>query len=289
MKPLVSAVIPNYNYAQYVGEAVASALDQTYENLEVIVVDDGSRDDSLKVLEVFGDRIKVIAQQNAGVSVARNAGVAASSGKYVAFLDSDDAWLPRKIERQVACFESDPQLGLVHVGVVDVDCDGVGREEHISGLNGSVPDKLLLFNSDGILGGGSGLMLPRRVFDEVGGFDERLTTSADWDICYQVASRYPVGFINEVLLRYRYHDSNMHGNIERMEADTMIAWAKAFDTDDDRIRKLKRRSYGNLHKVLAGSYLHAGERSGFLRNLAKSLWYRPSYISYYLKLASGRK
>lgn len=289
MKPLVSAIIPNYNYAQYVAEAVESALDQTYENLEVIVVDDGSKDDSLKVLEVFGDRIKVIAKQNAGVSVARNTGVAASSGEYVAFLDSDDAWLPRKIEKQVARFESDPQLGLIHVGVLDVDGDGNARKEHISGLKGSVPDELLLINRAGILGGGSGLMVPRRVFDEVGGFDNRLTTSADWDICYQVASRYPVGFINEVLLRYRYHDSNMHSNIERMEADTMIAWGKAFDTNDERILRLKRRSYGNLHKVLAGSYLHAGMRSGFLRNLAKSLWYRPSYLSYYLKLASGRK
>lgn len=291
MNPLVSAVIPNYNYAQYVAEAIESALDQTYQNMEVIVVDDGSEDDSLKVLEKFGDRINVISKQNAGVSAARNAGVAASSGEYVAFLDADDAWLPKKIERQVECLESDPQRGLVHVGVLDINSDGSAREEHKLGLNGNVIESLLLFDRGGILGGGSGLMVPRRVFDEVGGFDIRLTTSADWDLCYQVARRYTVGFVDAILVRYRYHDSNMHGNIERMEADTRIAWEKAFDTDDKRILRLKRQSYGNLHKVLAGSYLHNGEFGGFARNVLKSLWYRPSYAPFYLRslLGSDRK
>ena len=104
MKPLVSAIIPNFNYARFVCEAVESALAQTYDHLEVIVVDDGSSDDSLQVLKQFGDRIRVIAQPNAGVAASRNNGAAASSGEFVAFLDADDLWAPDKIAAQVEVF-----------------------------------------------------------------------------------------------------------------------------------------------------------------------------------------
>ena len=104
MKPLVSAIIPNYNYSRYIGEAVESALNQTYKNIEVIVVDDGSCDDSLKVLSAYVDRIKVVSQKNAGVAMARNNGVEVSTGEYVAFLDADDVWLPDKVEKQVDRF-----------------------------------------------------------------------------------------------------------------------------------------------------------------------------------------
>src|SRR5438045_4325502 len=96
-KGLVSVVIPNYNYARYVGDAVDSVLGQTYADLEVIVVDDGSTDASRDVLLSYGDSVKTISQQNQGVSAARNNGVAASRGEFVAFLDADDLWLPEKV------------------------------------------------------------------------------------------------------------------------------------------------------------------------------------------------
>ncbi|HEX3110532.1 MAG TPA: glycosyltransferase family A protein, partial [Thermoanaerobaculia bacterium] len=111
----VSVVIPSYNYARYLGEAIDSALGQTLPPLEVIVVDDGSTDDTPAVLAAYGDRIRVLRQKNAGVAVARNSGIAAARGECVAFLDADDVWLPRKLELQIPLFTD--SVGLVHCGV----------------------------------------------------------------------------------------------------------------------------------------------------------------------------
>src|SRR5438309_4900890 len=99
--PLVSVVVPNYNYGRYVREAVDSVLGQTYPAVEVIVVDDGSSDDSLSVLQSYGSKIKLVVQPNGGVHKARNRGIEESKGEFVAFLDADDVWEPTKLERQV--------------------------------------------------------------------------------------------------------------------------------------------------------------------------------------------
>jgi glycosyltransferase involved in cell wall biosynthesis len=279
MNPNVSVIIPNYNYSQYIGEAVESVLSQTYVNVEIIVVDDGSKDNSLEVLEIFGDKIKVIAQKNAGVSVARNNGVANSNGEFIAFLDADDVWLPEKIEKQIALFLNDKTLGLVHVAVQDIDANGKNLETHFDGLSGEVSHELLLFRRAVILGGGSGIMIPRKIFDEVGGFDLRLSTSADWDIFYQISSRYKVGFINEILLKYRLHGSNMHGNIPRMEREMLIGFEKAFAENPKTLQKIRNKCYGNLYMILAGSYYNSRSYVDFLRTSYKSLSHNPSKIT----------
>ena len=280
MKPLVSAIIPNYNYARYVGEAVESALGQTYPNIEVIVVDDGSTDNSLEVLEQYRDRIKIIEQKNSGVCVARNRGVAESAGEYIAFLDADDVWLPKKIEKQVQLFQKETILGLVHVGVREVDADNNTLRERLGGMEGNLENELLLFERDDIvLGGGSGLMVPRYIFNEIGGFDVLMSTSADWDLFYRVSAKYRIGFVPQLLLAYRMHNSNMHSNVERFESEMLFAFDKI---DRDTGMQRKRRCYGNLHKILAGSYFRAGKYKQFGRHAMLSLFNRPSNVSYFL-------
>ncbi len=281
MKPTVSVIIPNYNYAHYVREAVESVLEQTYQPLEIIVVDDGSKDDSIRVLEEFGKRTRLIAQSNAGVSASRNHGVAESVGDFVAFLDADDSWHPEKVARQVEMFDRFPDLGLVHVGVQDVDADGGLLEQHLNGLDGDVSERLLLFEEPVILGGGSGILVRRSVFDEVGGFDLRLSTSADWDFCYQVSRRYKVAFVNELLLRYRIHGSNMHSNISVMEDDMLLGFQKAFSAVEPNARELRKRAYSNLYRVLAGSYYHAGNYTKFLGKAIQSIKMNPRSFSYF--------
>jgi glycosyltransferase involved in cell wall biosynthesis len=284
---LVSIVIPNYNYAHYLREAIDSVLAQTYPEIEIIVVDDGSTDESKDILKSYGGQIKAVIQQNQGVSAARNNGVSKSSGQFISFLDADDSWLPAKIEKQVERFLADKTLGLVHVGVVEVDTDGDFLLNRVEGLEGDVSIELLLIKQS-ILGGGSGLMVPRSVFDEVGGFDKRLSTSADWDFFYQISNRYPVGFIPEILLKYRVHNSNMHSNVKAMEHDMMIAFEKAFIGMPPELRKIKRRAYGSLHQNLAGSYFVAGEYFAFVHHSFKSLALDPSNIVHFLKYPRTR-
>ena len=285
---LVSVIIPNYNYAQYLREAIDSVLAQSYPEIEIIVVDDGSTDGSKEILDGYGNRVQAIFQRNQGVSAARNNGVKASRGEFVAFLDADDSWLPAKVEKQVDCLKTDEEIGLVHVGVVEVDADGNSIRERLDGGAGDLWRDLLLFSSRGIFGGGSGVLMRRTIFDEAGGFDQRLSTSADWDLYFQVSSRHNVGFIPEVLLQYRVHHSNMHSNVQVMEHDMMIAYEKAFSGANPDLATMRRRAYGSLHQNLAGSYFVSRNLPAFMVHSIKSLAFDPRNVVHFLKIPKRR-
>lgn len=289
MSKNVSVVIPTYNYGRFIVEAIESALRQTLPPYEIIVVDDGSTDDTAEVVARFGERVRYIRQENAGVSAARNRGVAESRGDYIAFLDADDIWEPTKLEKQIAKFAEDPEIGLVHCGMREFDAEtGKTVALHLEGGEGWVADEIALWERPIVIGPGGTIVVSRSAIETVGGFDTRLKNGEDWEFCFRVASKYKVGFVREPLVDYRNHGVNATKNIREMERSTRIAWKTVFSNADESIRRLRRRSYGNLHKVLAGSYLHNGEFRGFLRNVLKSLWYRPSFWGYYLILLFGR-
>src|SRR5260370_11913693 len=153
--PKVSVIIPNYNYAHYIGQAVDSVLAQTYENTEIVVVDDGSHDTSEKLIAGYGERVRLIKQKNQGVSAARNTGVRETQGELLAFLDADDLWLPLKLEKQVQRFLDDHELGLVHCGIEEISGTGEHLRLRFDGLEGWVATEMLLFKRAVILGGGS--------------------------------------------------------------------------------------------------------------------------------------
>ncbi len=285
MNRRISVVIPTYNYGRFIAEAIESVLQQTYPRIEIIVVDDGSTDNTEKVLSSFGDRIRYIRQANQGVGAARNTGVKESSGELIAFLDADDYWHPQKLEKQVEKLVSDPEIGLVHCGLLKVDASGNPLEENCAGKEGWVADDLLLFEPV-IAGPGSCTLVRKEIFLEVGGYDLDMSMhpSEDWELSYRIARKCKFGFVREPLVFYRHHGGGGHEDIPRMEKSTRLAWGKIFETVDPGIVRLRRQSYANLYKVLAGSYLHVGRYQDFLRNLLKSLWFNPSLMGYYLKV-----
>jgi glycosyltransferase involved in cell wall biosynthesis len=281
-KPSVSVVIPTYNYAQFLSIAIDSALAQTCVPLEVIVVDDGSTDETPRVLERYRGQIQVIRKSNGGLAAARNSGVAASRGQWIAFLDSDDCWLPEKLDRQLARAALDSNVGLVHCGALEVDSEGQVVRERLDGLEGAVAAEMLLFRRTVVLLAGSTMIVRRNVFDEVGGFDEHLRHSEDWDFCYRVALGHKIAFVKQALVRYRLHATNMHKNVAAMEAAMMSAYQKAFSNAPPELRRLRRRAYGRLHTVLAGSYFARGELSRFLRHALMGVFLTPENLSRFL-------
>jgi len=277
----ISVVIPTYNYGHFLRDAIDSALAQTHPAFEIIVVDDGSTDNTPEILAGYGDRIRVISQQNKGVGAARNAGIAASHGDYIAFLDSDDIMKPRKLECDIARFASDPELGLVHCGVEWFDNAGKTLSIRLTGLEGWVAPVLLGLDQEVISAPGSGIAVPKRVAEEIGGFDPRLQPSEDWDFCYRVAVRYRFGFVPEVLVRYRLHGSGIHLNIPKMENGMLQALEKAFRSPDPAVQSLRKHTYGRIHRVLAGCYFQSHQPRQFLKHMIKSLRYDLSNFGYF--------
>lgn len=289
MPKSVSVVIPTYNYGRFIVAAIRSVLEQTRPPSEIVVVDDGSTDDTAAVVGAFGDAVRYIQQDNAGVCAARNRGVNESTGELVAFLDADDNWEPTNLEKQVARFESDEEIGLVHCAMREFDGEtGETTRFHMEGAEEGVADNLLLWEGPVIAGPGGAVTVSRKAFDHVGGFDTRMKVGEDWDFCYRVARLFKVGFVAEPLVNYRNHSAAAHRNVENMERGMSMFYEKAFATNDPEILKLRRRAYGNFHRVMAGSYLHSGRMGKFFSHAAKSIWMRPGNLEYFLRFPMRR-
>jgi glycosyltransferase involved in cell wall biosynthesis len=195
--PLVSVVVPTYNRAGIVGQAIDSVLAQTYPRLELIVVDDGSRDDTPRLLATYGQRIRQLRQENRGVSAARNLGIQASAGELIALLDSDDYWLPGKLSAQVAFFEQHPESMLCQTEESWIrNGRRVNPKERHRKYGGMIFEKTLPL----CLVSPSAVMLRRTLLDEVGLFDETLPACEDYDLWLRITWKYTVGLIETPLI-----------------------------------------------------------------------------------------
>jgi len=286
--PRVSVIIPVFNGGKFIGQAIDSVLKQTFRDLEIVVVDDGSTDETPSVVAQFSDRILYLRQENQGVSVARNTGIEAARGDYLAFLDADDVWLPHKLQRQVECLNKQSNVSAVGCGHYVADRELNVLEEKIPLHSQSPLDDLLLFRSNHGLCS-STLLVKKNVIYRVGNFDPSLSTSADWDLAIRIAHRYEVAFVAEALVYYRQHDANMHQNVGRMERDMRVVLGKAFAIPDQQgSSSLRRRAYSNLYRVLAGSYWHSGEALSAVRCLLLSIVRRPANLMFIARFLRRR-
>ncbi len=262
----VSAVIPVFNGELYVAEAIRSVLEQTHPVAECIVVDDGSVDATAAVVAEFGDRVAYVRQDNAGVSTARNRGATLAQADLVAFLDHDDAWMPQKLERELAALASE-NATMVTCASQLVDGQGVLIGEHHLRARGDLLIGMLTFDGSEIPSCSSTGVIRKADFHRFGGFDPRLGTSADWDLLLNVLLRGKLSYVDEPLIRYRVHDSNMSRNVLATERDMRYALRKAFVDPalPSDVRRIKRKAYSGLFRMLAGSYLASGNRVAALR------------------------
>lgn len=216
LNPRVSVVIPVYNGEKYISDAIESVFNQTYKNIEVIVVDDGSTDNTAERIKLYLSRVKYLYQDNAGVANARNRGIQNSQGEFIAFLDHDDIWLPEKIERQVDYFLKNTQSKFVHTPVKYIN--HLGEIIEPSGywgkleFNREVKNVKEIFMHFAMLQ--STMMIKKEIFDEIGLWNEAFTHCDGYNLCLRIALKYTLRFINEPLTLYRLHDLNMSKNIK---------------------------------------------------------------------------
>lgn len=197
MSPTVSVIIPTYNRWPLVGVTIGSVLAQSYAELEIIVVDDGSTDDTAKQLNQIGSRLANLKQPNRGVSAARNFGVRHARGRYLAFLDSDDLWLPQKLAIQTAFMEQNPAVGICQTEEIWVR-NGVRVNPKAKHRKPSgdifIPSLELCLVSP------SAVMLTRELFEQMGGFDENLPVCEDYDLWLRIAADQSVPLIDDALV-----------------------------------------------------------------------------------------
>jgi len=232
-EPLVSVIIPVYNGAEYLGAAIESAQSQTYSNLEIIVVDDGSNDDSFQIANHYAaqdSRIRVIPQPNGGVAKARNTAIAAANGDFIAPLDADDLWLPDKIAQQMACMSATgDDCGFVYCWWALIDPAGnvVDRSPRWT-VAGHRFETLLLIN---FTGNASIPLFRKHCLVEAGGYNSELAAAKsggceDLEVVLRVAARYSIGVVPEILMGYRRSPGSMSTDCNRMWRSRQMVLAR---------------------------------------------------------------
>jgi hypothetical protein len=274
-----SVIIPAYNGDRYIAEAIDSVLEQSYDDkYEIIVVDDGSTDNTSQMIEQYGERIHYLSQKNQGVAASRNLGLAAARGKYIAFLDQDDIFLPHKLASGDALFDRDRDLGMIDSGWQIVDERGIVKAavqpwQQIPSLNCA---NLLIWKPVFL-----GAMLFRRSWlERVGGFDTTLEQTPDVDLVMRLAAiGCPAAWVESTTVKYRQHEANASKNTLLQTQELNQITAKFFEQPNlpPEVKALERRSrYQSL--IWSAWRLH---QTGYLGQMSdcleRSQFYSPKY------------
>lgn len=266
--PHVSVIIPAYNAEAFITETVQSALDQTYQDLEVIVVDDGSKDGTVAALEQFGNRIRVHLQPNGGVAKARNMGVGLAKGSWIAFLDADDLWLPQKLERQLACSSAPMTF---------TDRFNIGSRGDLPEIQSDVTpmrggDLFVPLMKDGNFITNTSVVMRRALFERMGGFYTGLNGTEDWDLWIRIAEHHEIGFLPEPLVRYRFHPGGLSRNFTKMGRERMQVITRGLALERGRTLdwRIRRQIWAETWRTNGYEAGRAGARSQALLDYVRA-------------------
>ncbi len=269
--PKISVIIPAYNSEKTIIHTINSVLNQTFTDLELIVINDGSEDSTLDIVNQIQDpRIKVFSYPNAGGNVSRNRGLNLAVGEFVSFLDADDIWTPDKLESQLKALQEDLTAKVAYSWTDYIDANG---EFVVSGkrlnVNGDVYENLLVSN---FLENGSNPLIYRKDLITLGGFDESLAAAQDWDMWLRLASKFNFVCVPSVQILYRISANSVSSNLVRQEKACLQLLERAYQKRPSAVRQTWNTSIANLYKYLTCKALQKPLSRQKSLTAAKFLW-----------------
>ena len=285
IEPLVSVIIPAYNASEWIAETVESVLKQEYQNFEIIVVDDGSTDNTEKIVTSFGPKINYYYKKNGGQSSARNFGIKNAKGKYIAFLDSDDLWFKQKLRLQVDLLEKNNFKWAY--------TDGIAFDNSTNEILFRFNNKSKQYEGDILIKIFQSCFIPmptvivnKEVFLEIGYFNENhnFRNREDWEMWIRIAEVYPIALIPEILVKYRVHKKSVSGTeslIERMNGNILVI-EQAASREPKRLRKYKNNILSKLYFSNGRTLALEGNSTYAKKLLSKSIKLTPFWILSYL-------
>ncbi|MGQ0793012.1 MAG: glycosyltransferase family 2 protein [Deltaproteobacteria bacterium] len=290
--PKISVVVPAYNSARYLAEAVESVIAQTFADWEATVVDDGSTDNTREVLAPYLDRINYIYQQNAGPGRARNTGIEASTGKYIAFMDADDVWTADKLQIQSDFLDANPDVhfifandfvvsqdgGLLYTGHPKWECIYEIPQVSLGGTNKKFTHSIFAALIRHSFIPTSTVVVRRECLDDAGYFDEGILNGQDLELWWRLSRRYNAGFTDLHLSKYRVHSSNFSADSERKftNALRLMRTLAAYPDIDAETAALINRRFARTHFEFGYFYFARDNMPSAREQFLLSLRYRPA-------------
>ncbi|MBD2310719.1 glycosyltransferase [Desertifilum sp. FACHB-1129] len=279
--PLVSVIIPAYNAQKTILETIDSIQKQTLQDLEIIVINDGSKDNTLEILSKIDDpRLKVFSYENGGLPVARNRGIERATGEYLSFIDADDLWTPDKLETQVEALQANPEAGVAYswTAFIDENSDFLYAWEPLY-FQGNVYPDLLLCN---FISSGSNILVRRQYIEAAGKFDPTLKSAEDWDYYIRLAAVCPFALVPQYQILYRRSSQSMTSKVDVMETYILKVTETAFAAAPAELQPLKNRSLAHTYRFLSQLCIaHVSNEEGVKQasqKLQKALQLYPQFL-----------
>lgn len=259
--PLISVVVPAYNAARFLAETLQSVLAQTYQNWELLIINDGSTDNTAEIAEQYRQhdrRIRLYSQPNQGVSAARNLGVELAQGELIAFLDADDRWLPEKLATHVGHLAANPSIGVSFAKVRYLRANGTPTSLIATASLVDIQSWDFIYANPTITT--SNVVIRKEIFQQLRGFDPTMSYSEDMDLFFRILcnSSWKIEGIEPVLVEYRTQDNGLSSSLYRMEAGWQTLASKARELAPEIIEQHYKPAYANYLRYLARQSLRLG-------------------------------